>query len=661
MSRVFVCPWVWGLALMLLGVLTLIATAKVTIEVDDGGRVTVTDPDQRVTVRSTAGDGPAAPPPTSEPSEPDPTPSAGPVSFAPGFPDLWDVSLEPDQEQALSIATPQSWPDDADLLVLAWSEDRRAMVDGFVVRFHASPVQLPVGVMAGLPAGRVELQALWRRDGQVVAMARHALVVEGADRDASSDPGQDAGGADLGPQRDDDGFTDWPLHPEARAIHVASAGDDRSHGLDADHPVRTLARAKQLVRNGYGDHLLLRASDTFHGGFGHWTRSGRDRQFPLVVGVYGQGDRPTILTDGGGLLHTTAGSRVDFLAIQGLRVVAARRDPDRADFRPNQVPYREKGIGWYANGTFLHLEDCVFDRFGLHLVLQNGRDNMLRDVVLRRSIFTDAWSHWDGDRGGHSAGIYAQRVNGLTVDECVFDHNGWADDADGGLRTKFNHNLYIQHDCKNVSVTDSVIARGASYGLQLRPGGRATGNLFARNALGMYLALAPSVVAHNVVTESDNMTDKPDGRRGYGIETWPVEHALIEHNLLLTKTGDASWAGAIEITEFGSWSEPVNGYRVTVRHNTVVGWPREHGKRSIVVRDRNADVSDEQNVLDAVSGGERDPRFVDAAMTLDRAADGNFEAWLDRSRRRPRRTWETGLTAQHINDQLFAAYRLRSR
>ena len=469
---------------------------------------------------------------------------------------------------------------------------------------------------------------------------------------------------DLDPQDranplDAAGFTVWPLRPGARTVYVANAGHDRNSGLAPNDPVRTLRHAMSLLRNRAGDHLRLHAGDTFHAGFGHWRISGHDAQHPALIGVYGHGDRPTIFTSGSGLLQTYENDRIDFVALQGLHAVAAKRDPKNPGFNPQKIPYRESGVSWFATGQGLHVEDCVFERFMFHFVLQNKNIGGLRNVTIRRSVLADAYSHYDGKKGGHSSGIFATGVTGLRLDENILDHNGWAEDIPGARRTKFNHNIYLHQRCRDLTVTRNIIARASSYGLQLRPGGRCENNLFAQNSHALYLAVAPSTIAHNVIAQSNDLNHTDDGRRGYGIVTWPSEHALIHNNLFMNKRGNAHWAGAIEITSFQDWSTPVPHYRVTLQHNTITNWPRRNRERSIVVYDKSAKITEIENTLDHASGGNTHPAFVNPDMTLDRAADGNFVAWLGRARQRPRGTWNPQLTAAHLNQKLFAAFALK--
>ena len=81
----------------------------------------------------------------------------------------------------------------------------------------------------------------------------------------------------------------------ARVIYCSSSGgNDIYNGLSSSTPVKSLARAESLLRNGTGAELLLKDGDTWSQTFGVWGLSGASSQAPLVIGSYGTGARPTI-------------------------------------------------------------------------------------------------------------------------------------------------------------------------------------------------------------------------------------------------------------------------------------------------------------------------------------------------------------------------------
>src|SRR2546423_14641649 len=73
-----------------------------------------------------------------------------------------------------------------------------------------------------------------------------------------------------------DGWTKFPPSPDTRIIYVSSsAGSDSNLGLLPISPVKTLNKAKSLLRDGKPDWMLLKCGDEFTGGIGFWKTSGR--------------------------------------------------------------------------------------------------------------------------------------------------------------------------------------------------------------------------------------------------------------------------------------------------------------------------------------------------------------------------------------------------
>ena len=81
---------------------------------------------------------------------------------------------------------------------------------------------------------------------------------------------------------------------KATTYYVAPDGKDNSDGRSMDHPWQTLARASGASLQG-GDELLLRRGGAWREFFTVPADGDPDR--PVIVGAYGQGNRPCI--DGG--------------------------------------------------------------------------------------------------------------------------------------------------------------------------------------------------------------------------------------------------------------------------------------------------------------------------------------------------------------------------
>ncbi len=206
-----------------------------------------------------------------------------------------------------------------------------------------------------------------------------------------------------------------PLPPppaDAIVIHVSTDGVDGRDGRAPETAIRTLRRAVALVRNNSPDRILLRRGDTFEESFGNFNRSGRSPEEPLIIGSYGTGPRPKILSRetvfnlyGKGDLHD--------LAIVGLHLVAAGRDPGAVDFDPGAIPDC-MGVRVVKAVRGLRIEDCRVEKFGGNLILTGTKTARLTDVTVRRCLVLDAWSP-GGEFSGQ--GLYADKVDGLTIED----------------------------------------------------------------------------------------------------------------------------------------------------------------------------------------------------------------------------------------------------
>ena len=278
------------------------------------------------------------------------------------------------------------------------------------------------------------------------------------------------------PGRETPGWTSFAPGADTRTIYVSPSGDDAHDGRSPAQARRTLAAGIALLRDGYPDWLLLERGGTWHESLGHWVRSGRSESEPMLVGTYGTDPaRPRLLTGTGNGIETHGGGgsppRIDCLALVGLEFVA-----DGYTGVGEQI-----GARLLQPSSHVLIEDCVFRGYAVNLVFQ-GFGGRHSDFTLRRSIIVDAWSTPDN---GHSQGLYAYAVDGLLVEENVFDHNGWSETVPGGVPTMFNHNLYIDNGNTGVVVRGNIIANASSHGLQLRPGGVCVDNLFVRNSIAM--------------------------------------------------------------------------------------------------------------------------------------------------------------------------------
>jgi len=352
------------------------------------------------------------------------------------------------------------------------------------------------------------------------------------------------------------GWTVLTPSPDTRIIYVSSSsGNDSNDGLSPDRPVRTLGRGVSLLRSGYPDWLLLKRGDVFYDRFANFGKSGRSPTEKMVIGAYGDSPaRPIVQPGAGQSGFEIAGVERHHLAIVGIH------------FR---APGPTTGTGIRIindRGSNVLIEDCMTQGFllGIHLHGQQSQGGF-NNVQVRRCVIVDAFS----PGGAHSQGAYVDGVNGLLVEECLFDQNGWKQDG-SAPPTIFNHNLYVQDTCGPAVIRGNIFANGSSHGCQLRPGGVMEYNVFVRNALALTTSRSASTVRYNVVLEGRDIDSGTP--RGMGIEVLPQTGGIIEENIVSTKLAPSSEGWGIQV---GVSSNGVSDYRATIRNNIVYrwGWP----------------------------------------------------------------------------------------
>src|SRR3954470_9244222 len=124
----------------------------------------------------------------------------------------------------------------------------------------------------------------------------------------------------------DDGWTEIGPSDDTRRVYVSSSsGSDVNDGFSSATPVKTIQKGVSLLRDGMPDWLLLKRGDSFSGGegLGHWVKSGRSAQEPMLLSAYGSGARPLINS---GQYNGIYGN-TNFISIVGLHFYANFRDP----------------------------------------------------------------------------------------------------------------------------------------------------------------------------------------------------------------------------------------------------------------------------------------------------------------------------------------------
>ncbi|MDI1477323.1 right-handed parallel beta-helix repeat-containing protein [Polyangium sp. y55x31] len=397
--------------------------------------------------------------------------------------------------------------------------------------------------------------------------------------------GGGSGGMDAGPTWDPTlGWTNFEESADTQKIYVSSSGgDDNNDGLSPEKAVKTIAKGKQLLRDGYPDWLLLKRGDVWNEGLGTWTLSGRSTTEPMLVSTYGDAAaRPLLETGAKRGLSADAGVTLQHLAFVGLHFHANTRDPASPDF---VGPAGDEGVVWLAQGGDLLFEDLMIQSYTGNMSIQ-GIQGKINNVRLRRSVIVDAYEIEDPNpevQLDDSEGLYATNVDVLVVEGNVFDHNGWNSDVPGANATIHNHNVYIQSSCTKVTIRDNITTRAASHGLQARAGGVVDGNLVVDNPIGFSFGLTngsatpvsggvTGTVTGNVVHDAGDITAAEP--RGIALQIGNIKSAVVEDNILThDKTAGSNYI-AIELTrKYDPMQVPDEAIKdLTIRNNIVHDW-----------------------------------------------------------------------------------------
>lgn len=462
------------------------------------------------------------------------------------------------------------------------------------------------------------------------------------------------------------GFTAITPSADSKRIYVSSSmGSDDNDCETPSAPCDSLAAAFAKVRTGKPDHVYLKRGDVWRDQKLDNLKSGRSVAEPAVVSFYGgSGARPKIEHSDGIIRLASEATAVQFLNIIGLHFDAYKMEPDNAEFT-GTVDDLAPVVFLTSNEDVL-LEDNVFDH--LEVVIQKYNEKSPKNFTLRRNIWTGAYVDTSSfSQHKRPSNIYADGVDGLVIEDNVFDYGGWNPEAEGAAGNMFNHNLYLQfgNNGDRVVVRNNIITRGSSHGVQMRAGGLAEENFFGRNAVGLLIGynkvpLKDGVKAHainNVITEGVPMVkgDEPCtgknlcSRARWGLDFYVNGNAdwLAKGNLVHSlNESDDSWMEKYDqlVTRaFRGIDDPA----VDASNNVQSSWGEGVLEGVTEMPDEGRTLGDYYHQL--VSTGE----LIDEYIGKD-----NFDRFMTAAKERGLRQWDEKLTAKAINDFIRAGFNL---
>ncbi len=371
-----------------------------------------------------------------------------------------------------------------------------------------------------------------------------------------------------GPPTDGPEWTQFSASPDTRIVYVSSAsGDDALSGLSPAQAKKTLAAGYELIRDGFPDWLLLKRGDTWSEPIPNWNKSGRGASEPVLVGSYGAGTRPRLNTgSGAGFFASGYPEPRAHLAVTDLHLYC-----DRIGGAPT-----EAGLTILNLWSDVLVENCKIELYPNNIVMQDGGIGRPSDIRIRRCVIADAYR----PDGAHSAGIFAGGVDGLLIEECVFDHNGWRRGVPGANANIFNHNMYLHEASTGVVTRGNITARASATGILQRSGGTCENNLLLLNPVGIFLGISevagPAVhnaLRNNVVLDARDIDSQTP--RGFGIWLGGTERTEVYGNIVAHQR-----TGSNNINAFNLESTLRS---VAIYRNIVYDWTGESGVNGVAV------------------------------------------------------------------------------
>ena len=258
-----------------------------------------------------------------------------------------------------------------------------------------------------------------------------------------------------------------------------SAGSDRNAGSSPNSAVASFARARKLV--GPGDTMLLRAGDTWNEAIGDWNKSNTS------IGSFGGGARPRVNTSADGIYLGTASN----VAIRGVSLNAVGRT-------------KATGIILSGRNSNVTIDNVEVRGFRMNITAQ-GYFGPVKNLTIRNSQITDA------NGNGMSSGLYADKVQGLLLENNLFDRNG----GEGSI---FNHGAYITGLSSGLVARGNTFSNSSNYGMQARSGGVITDNVFRNNSVGLSVGLVNGSGTHTAGGVTATVTNNTFTGVGTGLK-----------------------------------------------------------------------------------------------------------------------------------------------
>ena len=462
----------------------------------------------------------------------------------------------------------------------------------------------------------------------------------------------------------DDGFTPIVPSSDTRQVFVSSSlGSDANTCLTENDPCASIEQGIERMREGFPDHLLLRRGDTWRvvpramDGI----PSGRSTEEPVVISYYGEsGERPII--ESNGQVYRQDRRLVSHVRWIGLHFYGYTHDPDHPEFNPDSGT---PDLRFVPEFNDILVEDSVFEF--AEVTVQAINSQRPSNFTFRRNIFNGSYANNSSfSRSGRRSNVFTFGADGLNMEENVFDFGGWYPDIPGAGANQLSHCVYHQFssDGNRTFFVNNIVSRCASHGIQMRSGGLAEDNFFARNSLGMLMGynvvpVPENTIAHvfnNVFSEGKHMSSKGidacEGQATCSGALWGLDVAAnsdadyqaFGNIVSMLAPGEEDRTGIVD----------GNSRNLTVSSLRIFNAPRREFPNGDNLTYRF------ESETEGTDRGYVDPERTLATYNRSLGGNESYDEFMETVTSRPLGTWDVRYTAREINAYIRAGFEIEN-
>ena len=288
--------------------------------------------------------------------------------------------------------------------------------------------------------------------------------------------------------------------------------------------------------------------------------SGEDELHPILIGAYGEGDKPYLEN---GFYQDLGGENI---VVQDIHF---------------------DGFRWAGNGINHNLLLDNITVTGNPLALQR-----LDGVTVRNSDITDVHREesrnggdWEGSSDRES-GLFGNFNDGVLLENNFLDLNAWeigydaenSSAEDGQPPSIYSHNIYLGDDNTDVTIRDNISMRGASIGILNRSGGFIEDNAAIDNNIGITILGGNykgaghvdnySLITDNLVTSAAHKVSEFTSGRPYALTNGGLDSSLVDNIVAhLANPNDPSELEYKNLTHGGLSGQDESYYNDTIIWN----------------------------------------------------------------------------------------------